>query len=139
VNGLRGALAIGIAPFAFACASAPKATPEAQRLFGNARAVVEGRVVDRAGMPVAGLGVTAIPRGRDIEWLPEATTDLDGHFTLTLFAPAEYAFFLSRGARTVITAEPDDPCRVVVDVKPGDRRTGLELRFLREEWKALAD
>jgi hypothetical protein len=133
------ALVAVIVSLAFACASPPKATPAAQRLIGNARAVVEGRVVDRAGRPVAGLGVTAIPRGRDIEWSPVATTEPDGRFTLTLFAPAEYAFFLSRGARTVITAEPDDPCRVVVAVQPGERYTGLELRFLEEEWKVTAD
>lgn len=124
-------------PLAVACASPAKTTPAARQLFGNARAIVEGRVVDRAGRPVAGLGVTAIPRGRDIEWSPDATTDSDGRFTLTLFAPAEYAFLLWRDGRAVITGDPDDPCRVFVVVRPGDRRAGLELHFLEEEWKAV--
>lgn len=133
------ALAVVIVSFAFACASPPKATPAARRLFSNGRAVVEGRVVDRAGRPVSGIGVAAIPRGRDIEWSPAATTDSDGFFKLTLFAPAEYAFLLSRAGKTVITEEPDDPSRTVVAVGPGDRRTGLQLHFLESQWKAAAD
>jgi hypothetical protein len=132
---VRG-LALGVTFLGLACAAPPKPTPAAQQLFRNARAVVEGRVVDRAGRPAAGLGVTAIPRGRDIEWSPAATTDSDGHFVLTLYAPAEYAFVLSRGGRSVITADPDDPCHVLVTVQPGDHRTGLELRFLEGAWNA---
>ena len=81
--------------------------------------------------------MTAIPRGRDIEWSPAATTDSDGRFTLTLFAPAEYAFMLWRDGRTVITGDPDDPCRVVVAVQPGDHAAGLELHFLGDEWKEV--
>jgi hypothetical protein len=121
---------LGLVGLTIACASPPKTTPGARELFSNARAVVEGHVVDRAGRPVAGLGVTAIPRGRDIEWSPAATTDSEGRFALTLFAPAEYAFFLSRGGKTVITSEPDDPLRVIVSLTPGERRSGVELRFL---------
>ena len=100
-----------------------------RQLFANPRAVVEGRVLDRSGRPVVGVAVTAIPRGRDIEWSPAATTDADGKFTLTLYAPADYAFFISRDGRTVITPDPDDPLRVVVSVQPGQRRTGVELTF----------
>jgi hypothetical protein len=124
---------LGVVLLAIACASPPKTTPAARQLFSNARAVLEGRVVDRAGRPVAGLGVTAIPRGRDIEWSPAAKTDSAGRFVLTLFAPAEYAFFLSRGAKTVITPDPDDPLRVIVSLQPGERRSGVELRFLDED------
>ena len=120
----------GVVLVALACASPPKTTPAARQLLSNVRAVVQGRVLDRAGLPVAGLGVTAIPRGRDIEWSPAAKTDSEGRFVLTLFAPAEYAFFLSRGAKTVITPDPDDPLRVIVSLQPGERRSGVELRFL---------
>lgn len=128
------ALAFGIAPLAFGCASPPRPTPAARQLAGNPRAVVEGRVVNRAGRPVAGLAVTAIPRGRDIVWSPAATTGPDGSFSLTLFAPAGYAFFLTRDGRTVITPDADDPVRVVVVLQPGDRRTDVTLYFLDDEW-----
>ncbi len=129
---LSGAVAL-----ALACASPPPPTPGALRLAANARAFVEGRVVDRAGRPAAGIGVTAIPRDRDIDWSPPATTDSDGRFVLTLFAPAQYAFFLSHDGRTVITKEKDDPSQVFVAVVPGERRTGVVLVFLAEVWGSV--
>jgi len=121
-----------------ACASPPKPTPGALELARNPRASAEGRVVDREGRSVAGISVTAIPRGRDIVWPAPATTDSGGRFVLTLYAPAQYAFFLSRDGRAVITSEPDDPCRVLVDVRPGERREGIVLVFLADAWKAAA-
>ena len=121
-----------------ACASPPKPTPEALALAKNPPASAEGRVVDREGRPVAGIAVTAIPRGRDNVWPAPATTDSDGRFVLTLYAPAEYAFFLSRDGRAVITSEPDDPCRVLVTVRPGEHRGGIVLVFLADAWKAAS-
>jgi Carboxypeptidase regulatory-like domain len=121
-----------------ACASPPKPTPGALELARNPRAAAEGRVVDREGRPVAGIAVTAIPRGRDIVWPAPATTDSDGRFVLTLYAPAQYAFFLSRDGRAVITSEADDPCRVLVTVQPGERRDGIVLVFLADAWTAAS-
>ena len=121
-----------------ACATPPKPTPEALALARNPPASAEGRVVDREGRPVPGIAVTAIPRGRDIVWPAPATTDSDGRFVLTLYAPAEYAFFLSRDGRAVITSEPDDPCRVLVTVRPGEHRGGIVLVFLADAWKAAS-
>jgi carboxypeptidase family protein len=119
-----------------ACASPPKPTAEALELAKNPRASAEGRVVDREGHPVAGIAVTAIPRGRDIVWPAPATTDADGRFVLMLYAPATYVFFLSRDGRAVITSEPDDPCRVLVTVRPGEHRNGIVLVFLADAWSA---
>jgi hypothetical protein len=119
-----------------ACAAPPRPTPEALALAKNPPASAEGRVVDREGRPVAGITVTAIPRGRDIVWPAPATTDADGRFVLTLSAPATYLFFLSRDGRAVITSEPDDPCRVRVDVRPGEHRSGILLVFLADAWRA---
>ena len=127
MKGLRR-LSLGLG-LLLSCASPPKTTPEARALFANARAVVEGQVLDRSDRPVSGISVTAIPRGRDIEWSPAATTGADGRFTLTLFAPAEYAFFLSQNGRALITPAADDPVRVIVSLQPGERRTGIVLRF----------
>ena len=117
---------------ALGCASPPPPTGAALLLESNARAQVEGRVVDRGGRPVGGVQVEAIPRGRDIEWSPAATTDADGRFVLTLRAPADYAFLLSRGGRSIITPDPEDPVRVVVSLQPGQRRLDVELHLLEE-------
>jgi len=102
----------------------------------NPPARVEGRVTDAEGLPVAGLTVEAIPRGKEIPWSRGATTDAQGRFILSLAAPGVYGFVLTEGDRTVVTDDPRDPSRVVVELKPGDRRAGIELLFLREEWKA---
>ena len=106
-------------------------------LGANERAVVEGRVLDRQGRAVAAIKVQGLPRGKDIGWSPAVVTDAEGHFRLTLFAPAEYGFLLVWRDRTIITPEEDDPSRLRVDVSPGERRAGIELIFLREEWEKL--
>jgi hypothetical protein len=134
----RAPAALAAALACAACASPPKPTAEALELARNPRAAAEGRVVDREGRAVAGIAVTAIPRGRDIVWPAPATTDTDGRFVLTLYAPATYAFFLSREGRAVITSEPDDPCRVLVTVRPGERRGGIVLVFLADAWSAAS-
>jgi len=134
----RGSTVLAAALLAAACASPPKPTAEALELARNPRASAQGRVVDRAGNPVAGIAVTAIPRGRDIVWPMPATTDAEGRFLLTLYAPAEYAFFLSLDGRAVMTSEPDDPCRVLVGVRPGEHRDGIVLVFLADAWKTAA-
>jgi Carboxypeptidase regulatory-like domain len=103
----------------------------------NPRARVEGRVVDTAGRPVADLYVEAIPRGKDIPWSPGARTDSEGRFALSLAAPGQYGFVLSEEDRTVVTDDPRDPSRVVVDLEPGDRRSDIQLIYLREERKNI--
>jgi hypothetical protein len=122
-----------------ACAAAPKPTPEMLRLEANPRAVVEGRVTDAEGRPVAGIAVRGIPRGRDIPWLPWAQTQCDGSYRLTLAAPAHYAFQLRWKSRSVITEDPRDPARLEVAVLPGERRTGVDLVFLRSVWQRVTE
>jgi len=119
-----------------ACVSAPPPTAGMLETAKNPPARVEGRVTDAEGLPVAGLTVEAIPRGKEIPWSRGATTDAQGRFILSLAAPGVYGFVLTEGDRTVVTDDPRDPSRVVVELKPGDRRAGIELLFLREEWKA---
>ena len=126
--------------FAFsclACAAAPKPTEEMRRIDANPRAVVEGRVTDADGRPVSGISVRGIPRGRDIPWLPWATTRCDGTFRLTLAAPAHYAFQLLWDGRSVITDDPRDPARLEVAVLPGERRSGVDLVFLPALWRTV--
>lgn len=93
--------------------------------------------MDRQGRPVAGIGVEALPRGRDIGWSPGAVTDPEGRFRLTVFAPAEYGFLLSWQGRTVVTPEAHDPARLSVPVAPGERREGIELVFVQDSWKSV--
>ena len=133
---LRTALLLAVAT-ACACATPPRPTEASLRLPKNARALLEGRVVDRGGVPIPGIRVEALPRGRDIPWSEPATTDDGGRFRLTVFAPAEYGFVLTFGGRTIVTPEKDDPARLSVAVLPGDRRTEIELIFLREEWERI--
>jgi len=121
----------------FACAGAPGPTAASVALAKNQRATIEGRVVGEDGSPVPGLSVYAMPRGKDIPWPAPATTDSEGRFRLSVFAPAEYGFFLRWEGRTVITPREEDPARLAVAVEPGDRREGIELIFLRGEWKAI--
>jgi len=122
---------------AFACVTPPRPTPETVALAANARAIVEGRVTDREGHPVAAIGVQGLPRGKDAGWSAAAVTDSEGRFRLSLVAPAEYGFLLSWRGRTVITPEDADPARLRVAVQPGQRREGIELVFLRDEWEKL--
>jgi hypothetical protein len=106
-------------------------------LEANPRAVVEGRVTDADGRALGGVSVRGIPRGRDIPWLPWAVTQCDGTYRLTLAAPAHYAFQLLWKGRSVITEDPRDPARLEVAVKPGERRTGVDLVFLSAAWRAV--
>ena len=103
------------------------------------RACVEGRVRDEERRPVSGLQVQGIPRGKDIPWSPAATTDSEGRFLLSLAAPGAYGFVLTEGDRTVVTDDPRDPSRVVIEVKPGGHRDGIELVYLREERKTILE
>jgi hypothetical protein len=128
-------LLLGTAACLVACATAPRPTPQMKRIAGNPRAIVEGRVHDTAGRPVAGIGVRGIPWGRDIPWSPPAVTDAAGGFRLTLAAPASYGFLLILDGRTVITPDLRDPSRLNVRVEPGGHRDGIELVFLRSEWE----
>jgi hypothetical protein len=101
--------------------------------------MVEGRVIDPQGRPVAGIRVEGVPRGKEVPWSPPAWTDSEGRFALALFAPAEYGFVLREGKNTVVTEDPRDPSRMHLLVTSGERRGGVELLFLREQWKrALA-
>ncbi len=120
-----------------ACATPPRPTAASLALAANERAVVEGRVAERDGRPVAGIQVQALPRGKDVGWSPPAVTDSQGRFRLTVIAPAEYDFLLVWRNRTVITPEKDDPARQRVAVSPGERRGGIELLFLRDAWETL--
>jgi hypothetical protein len=126
-----------VAAAGFACAGAPAPTAASIALAKNPRATIEGRVVSEDGSPVPGLSVYAMPRGKDIPWSPPATTDSDGRFRLSVFAPAEYGFILRWEGRTVITPREEDPARLAVAVRPGDRREGIDLVFLREAWKDI--
>jgi hypothetical protein len=122
-----------------ACVSAPPPTAGMRAVAGNPPARVEGRVVDAQGRPVPNLYVEGIPRGKDIPWSPGATTDSDGRFILFLAAPGSYGFVLTEGDRTVVTDDPHDPSRVVIEVRPGQRRDGIELVFLREERRKILE
>ena len=120
-----------------ACAAAPKPTAEMLRLEASPRAVVEGRILDAEGRPVAGISVRGIPRGRDIPWFPWSVTQCDGSYRLALAAPAHYAFQLLWKGRSVITEDPRDPARLEVALLPGERRTGVDLVFLPALWRAV--
>jgi len=126
-----------VALFGVACVQAPRPTAGMLEIERNPRARVEGRVTDTDGRPVPGRRVEAIPRGKDIPWSAGATTDGEGRFVLLLAAPGAYGFVLTHGNRTMVTDDPRDPSRVVVEVQPGQRRTGIELIYLKEKWKAF--
>jgi hypothetical protein len=126
-----------LAILSFGCAAAPRPTAASVALARNPRATIEGRLLDRNGRPVAGSGVQALPRGRDIGWSPGAVTDPEGRFRLSVFAPAEYGFLLSWHGRTVVTPEAQDPARLSVRVAPGERREGVALVFLQNSWERV--
>lgn len=88
---------------------------------------------------MAGIGVRGIPRGADIPWSPRAVTGCDGTFRLTLFAPGSYGFQLFWGGISVITASPEDPARLEIPLAPGQLRTGIDLVFLRAQWRPLRE
>ncbi len=120
-----------------ACATPPRPTAASLALAANERGILEGRVAERDGRPVAGIQVQALPHGKDVGWSPPAVTDSQGRFRLTVIAPAEYGFLLVWQDRTVITPEKDDPARLRVAVSPGEHRAGIELLFLREAWETF--
>jgi hypothetical protein len=120
---------------AVACASRPRPTAESLRRSANPRAVVEGRVHDEKGNPVSGVSVQGLPREKHLAWSPGSVTDGEGRFRLELIAPGEYGFLISWKGITVVTPKENDPARVLLRLAPGDRRTGIELVFRREEWE----
>jgi hypothetical protein len=121
------------------CATPPKVTAMTRRIEANPRAVVEGRVRDLDGRPVAGIGVRGIPRGAAIPWAPPAPTACDGSFRLSLPAPATYGFLLVWKDEAIVTADPRDPAHVEVSVAPGQTISGVELFFLGDEWRAISE
>ena len=116
------------------CASRPRPTAEAVRRGTNPPAIVEGRVVDPQGHPVAGVTVWGLPRDKNVGWSAPSVTDAQGRFRLTLVAPGDYGFLIARRGITVVTPRKDDPSRVLVALGPRDKRTGVDLVFRREEW-----
>jgi hypothetical protein len=116
------------------CASRPRPTAEAVRRGTNPPAIVEGRVVDPQGHPVAGVTVWGLPRDKDVGWSAPSVTDDRGRFRLTLVAPGDYGFLIARQGITVVTPRKDDPSRVLVALGPRDKRTGVDLVFRREDW-----
>jgi hypothetical protein len=117
------------------CATAPRPTASSLRIAKNPPAVVEGRVRDAAGRPVAGVGVRGIPRGEDIPWTAPAITGCDGRFRLSVAAPAAYGFLLSWKGTAVMTPDPDDPALTAVTVAPGAVVEGVELAFDLPAWR----
>jgi hypothetical protein len=122
-----------------ACASAPRPTKASLEIRANPPAVVEGRVRNPEGRPVAGIGVRGIPRGEDIPWSPWVMTGCDGTFRLTLAAPGSYGFQLLRNKTSVITASPQDPARLEIPLVPGERRGGVDLVFLEALWRSITE
>jgi hypothetical protein len=119
---------------AVACASRPRPTAESLRRSANPRAIVEGHVHDEKGTPVSGVTVQGLPREKHVVWSPGSVTDDEGRFRLELVAPGEYGFLISWKRITVVSPRENDPARVFLRLGPGDRRTGIELVFRREEW-----
>ena len=93
---------------------------------------------DTGGNPVAGIGVRAIPAGKDVPWSPVVETGCDGRFRLTLAAPATYSFVLLWRGTGAITPDPRDPSRLSVTVAPATATAGVELVFLADEWRDAA-
>lgn len=128
------AAALALALAAGACVSAPRPTDEAIRRSANPAAVVEGRVSDPEGRPVPGVAVWGLPRDKDLGWSNPSVTDASGRFQLTLVAPGSYGFLLSWKGITIVTPRADDPSRTLVEVRPGDRKSGVALVFRRQDW-----
>jgi hypothetical protein len=134
---LRTTVVASILCAAAACATPPKPTAGALQVIKNPLAIIEGRVVDAAGHPVAGLFVRAMPRSADLPWTGWSPTDAGGYFQLAVYAPGSYGFLLRSGATTVITPDPRDPARLIVEVEPGRVRSGIELVFLKPDWDRI--
>lgn len=124
---------------AVSCSSAPKPTVASLKIRENSPAIVEGRVTDERGRPVAGIAVRGIPRGKDIPWFPPVSTACDGRFQLPLAAPGGYGFLLLWKGTAVITPSPEDPSRLDVRVWPGQMRDGVDLVFLDAEWRQVTE
>jgi hypothetical protein len=121
------------------CATPPAPTAAALRVEKNPRAIIEGRVLDAHGGPVGGVAVRAMPRSADIPWAEWGQTDAEGRFQLVVYAPGSYWFVLRSGATTVVTPDPRDPGRLIVDVKPGEVRKGVDLLFLEDAWRRVSE
>jgi hypothetical protein len=120
---------------AAACASKPPIPGRAQ-LVRNPRAEVSGVVLDSATqLPVAGIRVWAIPHAKAVPWPSAATTDGNGRFRLTVYAPADYSFMFETGGRTVITSRGKDASLHMIHVTPGDAIEGLRLFFFRDAFE----
>ncbi len=138
VDGRRSALvafAVVLALVGDGCATAPKQTQATRQVAANPPAIVDGRVRDADGKPVAGIGVRGIPGGKDVPWSPVVQTACDGRFRLSLAAPASYSFVLVWHGTGVITPRPEDPSRTSVSVAPGALVQGVDLTFLASEWR----
>ncbi len=94
-------------------------------------------MVDTSGRPAGGLFVRAMPRSADLPWTKWAAVDTAGRFQLAVYAPGSYGFLLRSGATTVITPDPRDPARLIVEVEPGRVRSGVELVFLSAAWERI--
>ena len=123
---------------AMRCATAPKVTAATKRISANPKAIVEGRVRDEDGRPVAGIGVRGIPRGADIPWSPPVPTSCDGSFRLSLAAPGDYGFLLSWKDEAIVTADPRDPALLEISVEPAQTVSGIELVYLGDQWRAIS-
>ncbi len=131
----RIAAVVALLPLATGCASRPRPTAESLSRSANPPAVVEGRVRDPEGRPVEGIAVQGLPREKHLAWTAPSVTDAEGRFRVSLVAPGEYGFLLTWRGIALVTPLADDPSRVVVSLAPGERRTGIELVFHREEWE----
>ncbi|HEX9287689.1 MAG TPA: carboxypeptidase-like regulatory domain-containing protein [Thermoanaerobaculia bacterium] len=126
-----GLIALGLGA---GCASRPRSTEEAVLRRANPPAVVEGRVRDPQGRPVTGVAVRGLPHERDLGWSAPSVTDDEGRFRLTLVAPGEYGFLVSWRGISIVTPLKDDPARVRIALRAGEKRMNVELVFRREEW-----
>jgi len=100
----------------------PRPTAEAVRRSANAPAVVEGRVSDEAGRPVAGVVVWGLPHDKDLGWSSPAVTDAGGRFRLSLVAPGNYGFLLGwRGISVVTSLTTSRTTAVFVPPRPRTR------------------
>ena len=134
---LRGAALAAAAAALLACSTRPRPSPGLLAIARNGKATVRGTVRDsETGLPVEGITVYGLPRGKDFPWEPPAVTDAGGRFTLTLAAPATYAFMLEWRGIARVTPDDRDPGYVDVQTRPGETVEGVELKFLREKFEA---
>jgi hypothetical protein len=130
--GCRLAAALALAA---AVGCAPPIPGRAQ-LIRNPRAEISGVVLDSVTrLPEARLRVWAIPHSKAVPWPDAATTDDEGRFRLTVYAPADYSFMFERGGRTVITSRPGDASLQILHVAPGQRIDNVRLIFFRDAFE----